>query len=392
MTLDPSLQSLSRCFQGLIPSAIATCAPDGTPNVTFLSQVYYVDATHVALSCQFFNKTRRNVEKNPFATVEVMDPATLQPYRLSVRYTHSETSGPLFEAMDLRIQAIASVTGMAGIFRLIAADVYEVLAVERVDLLAEAPAATPATPEFSLRQVLGVQIVSQQVNRGRDLDETLELLLSTLDDVCGFSHSMMLVPDESGRLVAIASRGYGEQGRKGIGAEVCIGEGFIGTAAEQRRVLRVSNVEGELRYGRAVRQRMETKGETLRPEIALPGLPGAQSHLAVPLVVQDRLVGVLALESRDPLAFGTWDESTTTARARKKIPPRRRSPNPPLPPRAVPSRSSRTTTASSSTASTSSATSPARSSGSCSAPTTATAAPSSATASCASIPHSASLP
>ena len=49
----------------------------------------------------------------------------------------------------------------------------------------------------------------------------LEVLLQTLDEVCGFRHSMMLVPDEGGRrLVAIASRGYDEPGRTGIGAEV----------------------------------------------------------------------------------------------------------------------------------------------------------------------------
>jgi adenylate cyclase len=208
------------------------------------------------------------------------------------------------------------VTGMEGIFRLLSADVYEVLAVEpQSGFLAAAAADAPAaavTPEFSLRQILGVQIVSQQVNRARDLAETLDVLLATLDDVCGFSHAMILLPDESGqRLVAIASRGYGEQGRRGIGAEVTVGEGFIGAAAEQRKVLRVGNVGGELRYGRAVRERIAAGGggEALRPEIPLPGLPDAASHLALPLVVQDRLVGMLALESRDPLTFGTWDEA-----------------------------------------------------------------------------------
>ena len=42
---------------------------------------------------------------------------------------HAETEGNLFEEMDMKLQAIASMTGMTGIFKLQAADVYEVLSI-----------------------------------------------------------------------------------------------------------------------------------------------------------------------------------------------------------------------------------------------------------------------
>ena len=64
-----SLEAIRSCFEGVIPSTICTVAADGTPNVTYLSIVQYVDATHVALSFQFFNKTRANIERNPRAQV-----------------------------------------------------------------------------------------------------------------------------------------------------------------------------------------------------------------------------------------------------------------------------------------------------------------------------------
>ena len=119
------------CMEGLVPSTIVTCSLDGVPNVTEISQVYYVDEGHVALSYQFFNKTHYNVRENPFATVVVRDPNTFEEWVLEVQYDHSEDSGPVFDEMDAKIEAIASMTGMTGIFKLRAADIYRVLSVRR---------------------------------------------------------------------------------------------------------------------------------------------------------------------------------------------------------------------------------------------------------------------
>ena len=308
------LEDLQACFQGVIPCPISTCSADGEPNVTYLSQVYYLDPEHVALSCQFFNKTRRNVEENPYATVILQDPLTFETYRLLLRFERAETEGPLFDTMSTRIQVIASHTGMAGIFRLLSADVYEVLSLAPVEgfLLPADPVLDAQAPPPSagpMNELRGLQIVSERITRAADLDALLSDTLTALDESLGFAHSMVLIHDEcNARLETVASRGYGAQG---IGAEVAVGQGVIGAAAEKRRMVRIAGMGAELRYGRAIRGRVAEAGESskLKPEIPLPGLADAQVQLALPLVSGERLVGVLAVESRDPLGFDEWDEA-----------------------------------------------------------------------------------
>jgi uncharacterized protein len=114
-------------MQGIFPSHVVTCSGDGIPNASSISQVYYVDADHVALSHQFFNKTTRNVRENPRALVWVVNPETFETWDLEVEYDRSETEGPIFEVMDMQIEAIASMVGLKGIFKLRAADIYRVI-------------------------------------------------------------------------------------------------------------------------------------------------------------------------------------------------------------------------------------------------------------------------
>jgi hypothetical protein len=309
------LESLWRCFDGIAPATLATSSAAGVPNVSMISNVKYVDAKHVALSRQFFNKTTRNLLENPKALAVLWDPIAFDHHRLRLRYVRAETEGPLFDSMAARIAVIASHCGMTSVFRLLAADVFEVLEVQSepgvIEPLAPGQAndllPAAAVPPEKRGELWALQRLLTRIRSAPDLDTLLHSVLAALAEDVGFTHGSVLLPDETGRrLITLASHGYGEHG---VGAEVSFGEGLIGVVAERREALRVGPLDSALRYGRAVRSRVAAAGRRdLSAEIPLPGLPDAQSQMALPLLVKERLVGVLAFESPKPHAFEAWHE------------------------------------------------------------------------------------
>ena len=302
-----TLESLATCFQGLIPSQLFTCAADGTPNAAYLSHVEYVDPAHVALSFQFFNKSRRNIAANPHALVFTIDPDTGQGWSLRLEYIRSETAGPLFDRMALRIEAIASFCGLKGIFKLRAADVYRVLAIEPVAEEAGVFAAAPQAPADAVFTVRALQNLSTRIHGADTLEALVDHILEGLEESFGFRYSMILVPTgEDGVLVTIATRGYAESG---AGAEVRYGEGIGGLVAEARKPIRVSGMMRGILYALAMQQASALPAATAR-RIAVPGLEAPESQLGIPLLVRGELVGVLVIESESPYRFHEDDKAT----------------------------------------------------------------------------------
>ena len=115
---------------GLIPTCMSTANGEGEPNVTYISQVWYVDPQHLAVSCQFFNKTTRNVRENPSASIMATCPESYAVWRVKAHYVESQTEGVLYDEMSDQLAVIASMAGMEDVFRLLSADIYHVDEVE----------------------------------------------------------------------------------------------------------------------------------------------------------------------------------------------------------------------------------------------------------------------
>jgi len=95
-------------LQGIVPSCIITCSKAGIPNSTYISQVFYVDENHVAISHQFFNKSIRNIRENSYASVNVINPEDFSMWILDLEFLHSETEGTTFDKMEIQLEAIAT--------------------------------------------------------------------------------------------------------------------------------------------------------------------------------------------------------------------------------------------------------------------------------------------
>lgn len=290
--LSVPLESIRPCLQGVIPSWVATCSADGVPNATILSIVRYVDFERVALTRQFFNKTRANLDANPQAQVIVVDPGSGDQFALDLRYLHTESEGPIFDEVETNLAAVASQMGMSDVFRLRGVDIHRVL---RCDPFGETVAPVqdrgagsdvlPPLDEFVRRLSLCV-----------DYADGARVGLEALDDLFGFAYSVLLTVDERGdRLFAVSSNGYVPSG---VGAEVPIGVGLVGVAAERRRVVCVPSLVRTRAMNAAVQDSIRRSGaEPFAVEIELPGLERVQSAAAVPLLARGELTGVLYLES-----------------------------------------------------------------------------------------------
>jgi adenylate cyclase len=297
------LRDIEDCFQGIVPSLIATCSGAGVPNETEISIVHRIDDEHVALSRQFFNKTIANLMDNPRGCVEVIEPQTGRQFRLDLQYERTETDGPTFDRMSARLEAVAAQEGMSKVFRLAAADVCRVLECEAV--VTDRTIVPPPLPPIDLTRV---DLMSRRITSASSIDDLLTVSLEVLNESFGYDHAFIMFVDETGeRLYTVASHGYEESG---VGSEVCFGDGILGVAAERRTSVSLSNVQRDLKYTRAVRAGYEREGAPgdLEQEIALPGLPNVASQHVVPIEARDHLLGLLCFESTLPGRFHYVDD------------------------------------------------------------------------------------
>lgn len=296
------LAGLDDCFDGVIPSIIATLDAAGEPNVSYLSQVYRVDDRHVAVSNQFFSKTAANVKATGRASLMVVDGRTGVQHLLGLAHVGSLREGDVFEHMAAQLRAISSQQGVGEAMDLRSAEIYRVETREDV-AGPEVPSAKPRRRDL----LVPCAQLGARLAKLADADAMIDEALDGLVEGFGYSNVLVLLANElDGKLTALASRGYSTGG---AGAEVEIGQGVIGIAASSGRTVRLSDTSRGKRMADAVKGAGPASEER---HIPLPGLASPYSQLAAPMVSQGVMQGVLFAESPERFRFTAEDEAALT--------------------------------------------------------------------------------
>jgi adenylate cyclase len=303
MSDNLTLFGVRRMMEGVIPPTMCTASPDRMPNVSYLSLAEYVDPLHIALSYQFFNRSRENVLATKRAALTLDDPYTGAGVVLQLEYLRTETEGPVFERLRAKLMGVASHAGMDQVFHLRGADIYRVIELRRVPGRLELPAAEPRVDLATNSRLL-----SERLANCSELAELLDTLLDGLGELLRIDNAMLWLFDSAQEvLTLLASRGYDVGG---AGAEISTGDGIVGTAVLEGVPIRVGHMMNMARYARAARDRADALGfePVLKSEIPLPGLREPRSQLAVPLRARGRVLGALLVESKHDQHFGYDDE------------------------------------------------------------------------------------
>ncbi|HSM07996.1 MAG TPA: sensor domain-containing diguanylate cyclase [Gemmatimonadota bacterium] len=132
-------------------------------------------------------------------------------------------------------------------------------------------------------QLEALHRVSRLASEAGSLGVTLNQMLEIAQEIVPEAHcAILLLDDETGLLRLAAGQGYQAAARY---LEIPVGRGVTGRCAETRQT-------------QLVRDLLEPDAQHY-----IPGIPGARSELALPMVVEGKTVGVLNAESVEPDAF-----------------------------------------------------------------------------------------
>lgn len=136
------------------------------------------------------------------------------------------------------------------------------------------------------RQLELVAEVARQTATILNTEALLPRLTQAIRDTFGYYFVGLVLCDEENGDLVFRSATHPEV----LGSRLAIGQGLVGASAQERRMIAVPDTSADPRY------------------VSLNALPETRSEIAAPLLIEDRVIGVLDLQSNRPDDFTPDDQ------------------------------------------------------------------------------------
>jgi adenylate cyclase len=265
-----ALESILDSLQGTLPSVIASCAADGTPDVRPIAIVRHVDRDRVALPGELPRALGAALNVNPFAQVLVVSPSKLEQYVLDLEYLHTEHEGPILDSVAGTLEATAAhARGPASSSRVSAVDIHRVYRCSPLRSGATAPMTSRRPAD-----VLGpLDAFMRRITDAPDHASAATAVIEGIAELYEIDHAVLFTGQHQ-RLFPLA------------GAWSAATPPVVQIATGRQQVVTVPNIIGDPHDGYAA----------------------PRSVAAAPLIHRGTPVGALYLESATAGRFGPSDE------------------------------------------------------------------------------------
>jgi GAF domain-containing protein len=149
-----------------------------------------------------------------------------------------------------------------------------------------------ASEQRRVAQLRALNEISGTIVAIREVERLLPLITATVRDRFNYNHVGIMVYDADGDELVLQAQANRGDGPSDLGLRIPVGAHIVGRAAALRQPVLVNDVEQEPHFLRTA------------------SLADTRSELAVPIVLGDRLIGILAVESDHVGAFDAGDVAT----------------------------------------------------------------------------------
>lgn len=261
-------------LMGVVPATIITSNKEGSPNITNIARVWFVDSHHVAIANHMLNKSIQNLRDNPFAFIRTMDTNTFTTWEIEVEYEGSNSDGDIFTEMKKQYEVLSMMLESGNPITLKSAEVFQVLAVRSCD------------DENS-------HLISNT--------DLYNPLLEQLEKKLGWDSSGVWIEDEnSDELHLVTMRGLDEE------LEAKVLKRVAQLSFQQKKPLRILNIRSQFQYAVTTFLRLQDGQEKFTGQ---DYRKIHQHFISLPLIGEDgEVIAVIASQSNDSDKFRMFKE------------------------------------------------------------------------------------